>query len=59
MDNITKNLTIRRAETCDIPALLKLLRQVLEVHVAIRPDVFIPCREKYTAEEIERILLNE
>lgn len=54
-----ENLTIRRAETCDIPALLKLLRQVLEVHVAIRPDVFIPCREKYTAEEIEQILLNE
>lgn len=53
-----ENIAVRRAELGDIPALLKLLRQVLEVHVAIRPDVFIPGTEKYTAEEIKQILSN-
>ena len=35
-------MTIRRANENDIPRLLELLEQVLQVHADIRPDIFIP-----------------
>ncbi|MCC6093746.1 MAG: GNAT family N-acetyltransferase [Eubacterium sp.] len=41
-------MQIRRAEENDIPKILALLNQVLEIHAAIRPDIFIPGTTKYT-----------
>ena len=35
-------MKIRKAEEKDIPRLLALLGQVLQIHVEIRPDIFIP-----------------
>lgn len=49
-------MEIRSAKKEDIPALLKLLRQVLTVHHVGRPDLFKPNAEKYTAPELEEIL---
>jgi hypothetical protein len=42
----------RRAQVKDIPAIMKLLSQVLEIHASIRPDIFIPGTTKYTVEEL-------
>ena len=50
---------IRKAENRDIPAILKLLKQVEAVHHAIRPDVFKPNAAKYSAAELEQILRDE
>jgi len=52
-------MTIRRAESRDIPALFRLLRQVLDVHHAGRPDLFRGGRTKYTAEELEALLRDD
>lgn len=49
-------LTIRRATTADIPAIDALLRQVLEVHHAGRPDLFKGGAKKYTDEQLQAIL---
>lgn len=49
-------MEIRRAQGKDIPAISKLLGEVLEIHAAIRPDIFIPGTTKYTAEELTEIL---
>ena len=46
-------MEIRRAGIKDIDGLLKLLHQVLEIHAAIRPDIFIPGTTKYTHDELE------
>ena len=35
-------MKIRKAEEKDIPRLLALLEQVLQIHAKIRPDIFIP-----------------
>ena len=48
-------MNIRRATDADLPAINKLLRQVLEVHAAGRPDVFKIGR-KYNEEELKEIL---
>ncbi|MCH4219255.1 MAG: hypothetical protein LKF65_03225 [Lactobacillus delbrueckii] len=45
-------MQIRRAQVKDIPAIMKLLSQVLEIHASIRPDIFIPGTTKYTVEEL-------
>ena len=50
---------IRRAENRDIPRLLELLSQVLEVHAAGRPDIFISGTTKYGPEELEEILKDD
>lgn len=50
---------IRRAEDKDIPALLGLLNQVLEIHAGIRPDIFIPGTTKYTVDELREILKDD
>ena len=50
---------IRKAEKKDINRLLELLSQVLEIHAAIRPDIFVPGTTKYSSEELEAILENE
>ena len=45
------DMTIRRATAADIPQIDELLRQVLEVHHAGRPDLFKGGVKKYTDEE--------
>ena len=45
-------MNIRKAEEKDIPRLLALLGQVLQIHAEIRPDVFIPGTTKYTVREL-------
>lgn len=51
-------ITIRTAEEKDAGAILRLLGQVLELHAAIRPDVFLPGTTKYTPEELNEIFHN-
>ena len=52
-------MKIRRAEKKDIPKLMDLLSQVLELHAAIRPDIFISGTTKYTARELEELIRND
>ena len=52
-------MNIRRAKTQDIPRIIELLEQVLAIHAAIRPDIFIPGTTKYTNEELEEMLKDE
>jgi ribosomal protein S18 acetylase RimI-like enzyme len=53
------NLTVRKAEEKDIPALDILLSEVLEIHAELRPDIFISGTKKYTNEELTSILHDE
>ena len=50
---------IRKAKEQDIEEILKLLKQVLELHASLRPDLFISGTTKYTKEEVKEILGNE
>ena len=43
-----QKMNIRRANEKDIPRLMELLEQVLQIHADIRPDIFIPGTTKYT-----------
>ena len=52
-------MTIRKATTKDIPALLSLLSQVLEVHHKGRPDLFRTGAVKYTSDELCDLLADE
>ena len=45
-------MKIRKAEKKDIPRILALLGQVLQIHAEIRPDIFIPGTTKYTLCEL-------
>ena len=58
MNSYTR-VKIRRAEDKDIPALLGLLNQVLEIHAGIRPDIFIPGTTKYTVDELREMLKDD
>ena len=49
-------MAIRKAEKRDIPRLLDLLSQVLEVHHSGRPDIFKGGAVKYTGVELEELL---
>ena len=49
-------MTIRKATPGDIPSLLRLLSQVLDVHHKGRPDLFKGGAVKYTSEELESLL---
>lgn len=49
---------IRRANSSDIPALIKLLKQVHEVHHKARPDLFREGTTKYSKEELE-LMVND
>ena len=53
------DLSIRKAEIQDIPGILHLLSQVLEVHAKIRPDIFVSGTTKYTADELAEMLRDE
>ena len=43
------SISIRRARINDTEAVMKLLSEVLELHAALRPDIFISGSTKYTA----------
>ena len=50
---------IRRAKQADIPDVLRLLSQVLEVHAAIRPDIFVSGTTKYGSEELTEMFADD
>lgn len=52
-------MRIRKAEEKDIPRIMELLGQVLEIHADIRPDIFIPGTTKYTVTELVELLKQE
>ncbi len=52
-------MDIRKAEEKDIPRILELLGQVLQIHADIRPDIFIPGTTKYTICELTELLRSE
>ena len=52
-------LSIRKAEEKDIPGILRLLSQVLEIHAEIRPDIFVSGTTKYGREELCSIINGE
>ena len=54
-----KKLTFRRADKNDIPRLLEILSQVLEVHAKIRPDLFVPGTTKYSAQDLEPMVVDD
>ena len=54
-----KSYSIRRAVPEDIPGILKLLVQVDMVHHRGRPDLFRGPATKYSASQLEEILLRE
>lgn len=47
-------MNIRRAQEKDIPRLIELLEQVLQIHADIRPDIFIPGTTKYTMKSLQK-----
>lgn len=49
-------MIIRKAKEKDIPRILELLEQVLQIHADIRPDIFIPGTTKYTIDELRELL---
>ena len=52
-------MIIRRAENKDADKILDLLSQVLEVHAALRPDLFISGTTKYTREELLELFADD
>ena len=52
-------IRIRAAREADIPGILRLLSQVLEVHASLRPDLFVSGTTKYNAGELKMILADE
>lgn len=52
-------MKIRKAEERDIPQIMELLGQVLQIHADIRPDIFIPNTTKYTNAELIDMLKEE
>lgn len=49
-------IEIRKAEPRDIPRIMDLLSQVLEVHAKGRPDLFKSGSTKYSPGELEKII---
>ena len=49
-------MAVRRAEIKDIPHLEEILYQVHDVHAKARPDLFIPGKKKYTADELKSLI---
>lgn len=52
-------MTIRRATEKDIPRLIILLEQVLNIHADIRPDIFIAGTTKYTNAELSEMIKDD
>ena len=55
----TDSGVVRRAIISDVPAIMRLLRQVLAVHNASRPDLFKPEGGKYSEKELEEIIADD
>lgn len=53
------SIVIRHAEKKDIARISELLSQVLEIHAALRPDIFISGTTKYTEDELLGIITND
>ena len=51
-------MTIRRAKSADIPAVLDLLAEVNLIHHFARPDIF-KCATKYSAVDLEKIFADD
>lgn len=49
-------IEIRKADKKDINGIMRLLRQVNDVHASGRPDIFIPGHAKYNPEKLSSIL---
>ncbi len=49
-------MTIRQASFADVPELLRLLGQVLDIHAKGRPDIFRSGATKYTEQELKKLL---
>lgn len=49
-------VAIRKAEPRDIPRIMELLSQVLEVHASKRPDLFKSGTTKYAPAELEEMI---
>ena len=49
-------MKIRPANTNDIPRVLDLLSEVLEVHAKLRPDLFVSGTTKYSEEDLQLML---
>ena len=54
-----QKMNIRRAGEKDIPRLIELLQQVLDIHAKIRPDIFISGTTKYTDDELLQMILDD
>lgn len=52
-------MEIRRAENRDIPGMIELLKQVCQVHHAIRPDIFRGGAQKYSENDLAEILKDD
>lgn len=52
-------MNIRRAGEKDIPRLIELLQQVLDIHAKVRPDVFISGTTKYTNDELLQMIKDD
>lgn len=52
-------MIIRRAMERDIPKILDLLVQVLNIHAEGRPDLFIPNTTKYTVDELKTMVKDD
>ena len=50
---------IRRAENRDIDAVHRLLRQVLELHAELRPDIFVSGETKYDKDVLRHIFADD
>lgn len=52
-------MLIRRAENRDIDAVHRLLRQVLELHAALRPDLFVSGEAKYDKDALRHVFADD
>ncbi|MEE3433448.1 MAG: GNAT family N-acetyltransferase, partial [Lachnospiraceae bacterium] len=41
-------MTVRNAREKDIPKMIELLQQVLEIHAALQPNIFLSGTTKYS-----------
>ncbi|HFI0468136.1 TPA: N-acetyltransferase family protein [Streptococcus suis] len=51
-------MTIRKARQSDIPVLIKLLQDILQVHHQARPDIFRSSGQKFSEDELRELLDN-
>ena len=52
-------MNIRRAKETDIKKIMELLGQVLEIHAAIRPDIFVSGTTKYSEDDLKEMILDD